>query len=169
MYDVEDLVSRLTNGETEDDIASEMTNNLNKAIQEVKKREEEWNAQMAALKTKVARRTNAARECAKQLIAAIAQYYEDIDEKEMSASLLNTSDEEINKIADALESITSLTKFIHSFIPTDDTSKKSYNNNYKHDYDDNIQNIKDNKPPRKDKDNSNWVTKTIEDFLSTLN
>ena len=160
MYDIEELISRLSNGESEEAIAAEMTKNLNEAISTVKKCEEEKR------KSQEAAQSEAAKECVETFILALAEYYEKIGAKEMKEDLLRFSAKNIQRMVEALESITSLTKLFHSFMPSDNAPEdKTKYDPYLHNNNNNTsKNLLDNLDTAAKND---WE-KVIKEFLSKI-
>ena len=114
MYDVNELVNRLANGETEEDIAAEMTKALNAAVSKRKEAE--------AAKSD-ANRKAAARTCAREIIIALSNYFYDIGQEEL-AEHINTDDTAIDEIVEMIDSIGQLVSTLNKIAPNDKDNKE---------------------------------------------
>lgn len=153
MYDIEELVSRLANGETEEALAAEMTNSLNEAIAAAKARkEEERKCNEAA---KAAAHTEAAKNCVRDIILAISDYYDDIGEYEMSNNILSLSPKEIDDLAEMLESFTSLAKLFSGSLTTEKNATTAKKTAPKFNF-------------SKEENELDWASERIKDFLASL-
>ena len=152
-YDINALVSRLANGESQEDIAQEMSDALNQAAKRHKAEEEERLARENASRQRKAN----AKTCAYEVVTALAKYFNAIGEPELAKSI--TADN--NTIDSTVEMLESVAAILRMFPVNSTTSeyvnvkpvvsdRETKNDNYK------------------EKSAKDWADKAIWNFLASL-
>ena len=117
-YSVEDILARIQNGDSVDEIAKEMTDALNEAKTQYEAAEAKRQAELEAARKQAEEdaRRNQEKEEKRALVDNILQsviaYLEYIGHQDMVKQLIDLTDEDVDNLADALDAMVELTEMM---------------------------------------------------------